>query len=71
MVYLRVLALPTRGVLLKAFCRATILMTYSVPGFRPTTKQQMHNKTVGTFVYMFFICFDQFICMLIMLHTHH
>lgn len=44
--YLRVLALPTRGVLLKAFCRATILMTYSVPGFRPKNKQQIHDKTL-------------------------
>ena len=59
MVYLRVLALPTRGVLLKAFCRATILITYSVPGFRPTTKQQIQNKTLLTFV----ICFNQCIWM--------
>lgn len=33
--HVRVLALPTRGVLLRAFCRATILTTYSVPAFRP------------------------------------
>lgn len=40
--YLRVLAFPTSGELLKVFCKATILMTYSVPGFRPTTKNNKH-----------------------------
>lgn len=44
--YLRVLALPTRGVLLKAFCSATILMTYSVPGFRPATTQQIQTENM-------------------------
>lgn len=37
-VHLRVLAFPMRAVLLRAFCKATILMTYSVPGFRPTAR---------------------------------
>lgn len=45
-VYLRVLAFPTREVLLRAFCKATILMTYSVPGFRPTTRDNKHRTHV-------------------------
>lgn len=37
----RVLALPTRGVLLREFWSATILMTYSVPAFRPETTKPL------------------------------
>lgn len=41
----RVLALPTRGVLLRAFCRATILMTYSVPAFRSANTDMGTSET--------------------------
>lgn len=57
--HLRVLALPIRGVLLKAFCRATILMTYSVPGFRPVSKQNKCSETIchqRITVHVAFVC---------------
>lgn len=50
-VHLRVLAFPTRAVLLRVFCKATILMTYSVPDFRPTTRDSKRRTHVLTYTH--------------------
>lgn len=42
--YSRVRAVPSSGVLLWAFWRATILTTYSVAGFRPEGKTTSETK---------------------------
>lgn len=67
-VYLRVLALPTRGVLLREFCSATILMTYSVPGFRPVCRQH-RSKGFACVIFLVNVCSCMFVNP--MLSTYH